>query len=185
MIANPWPKLVLLLIAAVASGVLVIRSGEQESDRKQRPELGVGYSMKQAELIRTGESGQVLYRVQTNQAKQVAENGIIELDVVRIKYDPPTEIPWDLHADTGHILPGGNIIKLTGNVIAKTRGEMQAPTRISTDYLELNTETYIANTDRDVVIDYTNNTLFAKGLRAYLKEERLQLISDVNGQFIP
>ncbi|MDP7661223.1 MAG: LPS export ABC transporter periplasmic protein LptC, partial [Gammaproteobacteria bacterium] len=107
------------------------------------------------------------------------------LDVVRINYDPLIEIPWDLRADTGHILPDRNIIRLTGNVIIRTRGEMQAPTRISTDYLELNTETYIANTDRDVVIDHTNNTLFAKGLRAHLKEERLQLLSDVNGQFIP
>lgn len=185
MNTSRWPTLALLLIAAVASGVLVLRSGEKDPGRKPGPELGIGYYMTQAELIRTGENGQVLYRLRTNKATQIAEDGIIELDVVQVSYDPLTEVPWDLRADTGHILPDRNIMQLTGDVIARTRGEIQAPTRISTDYLELDTNTYIANTDTDVTIDYTNNKIYATGLRAYLKEERLQLISNVNGQFIP
>ena len=180
-----WPTLVLLLIAAVASGVLVLRNSPQDSGRKPGFELGIGYYMKQAELVRTGETGQVLYRVQTDEATQIDEDGIIEMDLVRVSYEPLTEVPWDLRADKGHILPDRNIIQLTGDVVAKTRGETQAPIRISTDFLELDTDTYIANTDRDVAIDYTNNRIFATGLRAYLKEERLQLISKVNGLFIP
>ena len=102
-----------------------------------------------------------------------------------VSYDPLTEVPWDLRADTGYILPDRNIIQLAGDVVASTRGDTQAPVRINTDYLELDTETYIANTDREVTIDYSNNKVFATGLRAYLKEERLQLVSNVNGKFIP
>lgn len=185
MNASRWPTLALLLIAAVASGVLVLRSGEDNPGPEPEPEFGIGYYMNQVELIRTGENGQVLYQLQTDKATQIVEGGIIELDVVRVSYDPLTEVPWDLRADTGHILPDRNIIQLTGDVIAKTRGDIQAPIRISTDYLELNTDTYIANTDRDVAIDYTNNRIFATGLRAYLKEERLQLNSNVHGLFFP
>ena len=91
----------------------------------------------------------------------------------------------DLQADKGQILPDRNIIQLSGDVIAETRGETQAPVRIRTDFLKLNTDTYIADTDREVTIDYTNNQIFATGLRAFLKEERLQLVSNVNGTFIP
>ena len=110
---------------------------------------------------------------------------MIELDVVRITEAPLTEVPGDLRADKGHILADRNIIQLTGNVVARTRGDIQTPISISTEYLELNTDTYVANTDRDVVIEYTNNKILATGLRAWLKEERLQLISNVNGHFIP
>ncbi len=185
MDTNRWPRLVLLLIAAVASGVLLVRSNEEAPTIKRKPELGIGYYMQQAELTRTGETGQVLYKVQTDRATQITDDGIIELDGVQVSYDPLAEVPWDMRADKGYLLSEQNIIQLSGDVIAETRGEPQAPVRISTDYLEMNTETYIADTDRDVAIDYTNNKIFATGLRVFLKEERLQLISDVNGLFIP
>ena len=50
---------------------------------------------------------------------------------------------------------------------------------------ELDTETYIANTPRKVTIDYLQHRVFATGMRAYFKEDRLQLLSDVNGKFLP
>lgn len=185
MNTSRWPTLILLLIAAVASGMLVLKNEKDDSDRAPKPELGIGYYMKQAELIRIDENGRVLYRVLTNEATQTTRNGIIELDLVEVSYDPLTEVPWDLRANKGQILPDRNIIQLTGDVVAKTRGEIQAPVRIRTDFLELDTDSYIADTDREVTIDYTNNKIFATGLRAFLKEERLQLVANVNGLFIP
>ena len=182
---NRLPTLILLLVAAVASGVLVLRSGSEDPRPDPKPELGVGYYMNQAELFRTGETGQILYRVQTDKATQISEDDIVELDGVRISYEPPNEVPWDLHADRGHILPDRNIIQLMGNIVANTREDIQEQIRINTEYLELDTELHTANTDTDVAVDYTNNKLFATGLRANLKDEKLQLISDVNGHFIP
>ncbi len=185
MSSSRWPTLVLLLFAAVASGVLVLRSDGTDVKPEQEPELGVGYYMNQAELVRTGETGLILYRVQTNKATQFTDDETVELDVVRVSYEPPDEMSWDLRADKGHILPDRNIIQLTGNVVANTREDIQEQIKISTEYLELDTESHTANTDMDVDVDYTNNKVFATGLRANLKEEKLQLISDVNGHFIP
>jgi lipopolysaccharide export system protein LptC len=185
MNAGRWPTLVLLLLAAVASGMLLLRNNDETPKQKRKPELGIGYYMKQAELIRIGATGQILYRVETDEATQLTTDGIVELNRVQVSYDPLTEVPWDLRANKGYILPESNIIQLTGDVVAETRGEKQAPLKINTDYLELNTDTYIADTDRDVSINYTNNQVLATGLRVHLKEERLQLISNVNGKFIP
>jgi len=176
---------VLLLIAAVASGVLVVRSGGEDPKPKSEPELGLGYYMNQAELVRTGENGQVLYRVQTSKATQIAENEIVELDVVKVSYEPEAEVPWNLYADKGHILPDRNIIQLTGNVVATSQEDIQTQIKINTEYLELDTKTHVANTDRDVGVSQMNNTVFATGLRVNFKEESLQLISDVNGHFTP
>jgi LPS export ABC transporter protein LptC len=56
---------------------------------------------------------------------------------------------------------------------------------IRTDYLELDPDTYIATTNRHVVIQRARDTLHARGMRVYLKQDRLQLDSEVRGYFLP
>ena len=104
---------------------------------------------------------------------------------VHVIYEPEAGIPWDLRADTGTIPPSANIIQLTGNVVAATQDDDKSSMTIRTSYLELDTETYIANTSRKVTVDYSQHTVFATGMRAYFKEDRLELISDVDGKFLP
>ncbi len=179
-----WIQLSLLLIAAVASGLLLLRNTEAP-EKPSTARLGIGYYMTDAELIVTGEDGQTRYRVRTNSAVQDRKAGTIDLDRVYLEYDPLSSVPWDLRANTGHIPPDRNIIQLQGDVVAETKDEEDTPVTIRTEFLELDTETYIAETDRRVAIDYATNRVFATGMRAYLKEDRLQLLADVNGNFNP
>jgi len=185
MAVGRYRTLGLLLIAAIASGMLVLSTDTKEEDRTERPRLGLGYYMNDAELVGTGPDGRTLYRVKTNSATQLPDQDVIELDSVRVNYDPATEIPWTLRAKKGQILSDRNIIQLTGDVIAATQNEAEEQVLITTEYLELNTETYIADTDKDVTIEYTNNQVDATGMRAFLKEDRVQLLSNVNGSFNP
>lgn len=179
-----WIQLSLLFAAAVASGVLLMRNNEP-AEKPSAARLGIGYYMTDAELIVTGEDGQTRYRVRTDSAVQDRKAGTIDLDRVSVEYDPLSSVPWDLRANTGHIPPDRNIIQLRGDVVAETRDDQDTPIRIRTEFLELDTETYIAETDRRVAIDYATNRVFATGMRAYLKEDRLQLLADVNGNFNP
>lgn len=180
-----WVQLTLLLIAAVASGVLLMRNTSESPDRPSTARLGIGYYMTDAELLVTGEDGQTRYRVRTNSATQDKKAGTIELDKVYVEYDPLSSVPWELRANTGHIPPDRNIIELEGDVVAQTRDERDVPITIRTEFLELDTETYIAETEHRVAIDYATNRVFATGMRAYFKEDRLQLLADVNGNFKP
>jgi len=180
-----WTQLVLLLIAAVASGVLLMRNTDDADDQPSSGRLGLGYYMTAAELIVTGEDGQTRYRVRTENARQNTESDTIILDQVFVEYDPLSSIPWDLRANTGHIPPERNIIELSGDVVAETHDESATPITIRTDFLELDTDTYVAETEHRVTIDYATNSVSATGLRAYFKEDRLQLLADVNGSFTP
>ena len=180
-----WTQLVLLLIAAVASGVLLMRNTDDNDVGSSSGRLGLGYYMTAAELIVTGEDGQTRYRVRTENVQQNTETDMIELEKVHVEYDPLSSIPWDLRANTGHIPPERNIIELQGDVVAATHDENDTPITIRTDYLELDTDTYIAETDQRVTIDYATNSVSATGMRAFFKEDRLQLLADVNGSFTP
>jgi lipopolysaccharide export system protein LptC len=180
-----WPRLLLLLVAAVASVLLVIRNTDEQAQQPSRARLGIGYYMTDAELVVTGADGRTHYRVRTRSAVQDKDSGTITLDRVFVEYDPLSEVPWDLRADAGHIPPDRNIIELRGDVVAETKDDDDTPITIRTDILELDTETYIAQTDSEVAIRYAANQVFATGIRAYFKEDRLQLLADVNGKFHP
>lgn len=178
-------QLIGLLIAAVASGVLLLRNTQQTEEAPATPRLGIGYYMTDVELIVTGDDGRILYRIRTDNATQNVAAGTIALDRVRVDYDPLASIPWDLSAESGHITADRNIIQLAGNVVAQTRDERDTPVTIRTDFLKLDTETYIADTESKVAVDYGTNRVFATGLRAYFREDRLLLLADVNGHFDP
>jgi len=174
-----------LLLGAIGSGVVLLRNTAEDDGPESSPRLNIGYYMNDAQLIGTGDDGKILYRANAKAAAQNFDDDVINMEGVYVTYDPLAEIPWTLRANTGAIPPNGNIIQLTGNVIARARKEGGADMVIRTDYLELDTETYIANTSHKVAIDYSGNKVFATGMRAYFKEDRLQLISNVNGNFIP
>jgi LPS export ABC transporter protein LptC len=68
-------------------------------------------------------------------------------------------------------------------VVATARESGSPPLSIRTDYLELDPEAYVARTDRGVLVERARDTLRARGMRAYLKEDRLELETDVQGTF--
>ncbi|MFQ5633785.1 MAG: LPS export ABC transporter periplasmic protein LptC [Gammaproteobacteria bacterium] len=180
-----WFQIILLLVAAVASGVLLLRNTGEIPEKTSAARLGIGYYMTDAELIVTGQDGRARYRVQTDSALQNKRTGMIDLDKVYVEYEPASSIPWDLRADSGYIPPDRNVIELTGGVVVRTKDDENAPVTIRTEFLELDTDTYIAETEHEVAIDYATNTVFATGMRAFFKEDKLQLLAHVYGTFNP
>ena len=102
-----------------------------------------------------------------------------------LEYEPRAAVPWDLRADKGRMPPEGDILRLSGEVVAVTRADSGADARILTDYLEIDPRTFVAYTDRAVTIELAGDRIFATGMRVFLKEDRLQLIADVTGKFTP
>ncbi len=179
-------KMTLLLAAAAASWALLDRSG-----RKARPQpdesahLGVGYYATQARLSGTGEDGRLLYRVSAASVLQAPDDGSVDLREVVIDYEPGERSPWNLRAAAGKIRPGGKMIELSGNVVAETRTDDVTAATIRTDYLEFDTATDTATTDRDVTIDYAGGAVRGTGMRAKLADNQLELLSAVTGTYVP
>lgn len=181
-------SLLALLAGAVASGVLLFTTREDETAAPEEPRLGVGYYVSDARLTGTADDGSVLYRMTAASVIQAPADGSVNLQQVSVDYDPATEMPWDLSADSGRIPAGGKMIELTGNVVAATRNaenDANSPAAtIRTDYLEFDPATDIAATDRNVVIEYAGSTVHATGMRALLREDRLELLGNVTGQYV-
>jgi len=177
--------IMVLAAGAAATTAFVVSLDEPDQSTESGPRLGIGYYMKDAALTGTAEDGRILYRLETREIRQTLGDGTVEMAGVEIRYEPGAQVPWDLSAETGRIPNGGKMIELSGDVVAVTREDGGEPAVIRTDYLQLDAASYVAYTEHKVTIDYGDNRLFATGMRAFLKEDRLQLISNVNGKFLP
>jgi LPS export ABC transporter protein LptC len=145
-----------------------------------------GYYIKNAVLTDYDASGAPSIRVEAERIDQVAHGNEVQLYNVRVNYDAPNGQTWILLGDTAHVLPGGKIIDVAGNV--RLQGESpgtEGTAVIHTDLLSYNVGEAIASTKSDVRIDYAGHTLTARGLYANLKERTIRLESKVNGRFLP
>jgi LPS export ABC transporter protein LptC len=187
----------MLLGAAVLTSMLVYLGPSSEVAQPVTARRGLGYYVKDARLTGTGPDGRILYRVTATAAEQTLTDGTITMQNVAVAYEPAAEVPWKLKADRGQIPPDRNIIELEGDVVATAEvavvksaaapkgGTSTAPLLIRTDYLELDPEAYIASTERMVAVERSRDTLLARGMRVYLKQDRLQFQSEVRGRFLP
>ena len=182
--------LTILLIAAIASSVIFMLAPGRQPLPQTKLRSEQGYYVRDSTLTGTGADGRILYRITTRAARQNLDDGTISMQDVALSYAPAAQIPWDMRATRGQILPDSNIIQLSGDVLvtsmataATNRG--QSPLTIRTDYLELDPDTYIATTNRRVVMERSRDTLHARGMRVYLKQDRLQLDAEVRGIFLP
>jgi len=185
---TPEPRailsLVMLLIGAVVSGFIVSDTWKEDS-KPARAELSLAYYLDRAELTGTGPDGKMLFQIWARRATQSLSDSSIEMDEVRMVYGPPTALPWEIHADAGRIPADTSIIELTGNVVATSTTDGKSSTVIKTQRLDVNPATRQANTTSKVTIEFDGRTVNAIGMRANFETNELQLLSNVNGKFLP
>lgn len=144
-----------------------------------------GYYIKAARILGTGTDGSFLYEIEAARAEQKSDDRI-EFSDVHIRYSPESDVPWSVEADTATLYPNTQIVLLQGHVRAvSARGFAGNDTEIRTNMLELNPDTYLAETNERVQIRIGARSLTATGMLASLNDNRLELKSNVSGKFAP
>lgn len=175
----------LLTAGALASWYLARQNNADDAAPVELDSPQRGYYLKSARILGTGSDGGLLYEIQAKHAEQRGDDEIAFTDVL-INYSPASEVPWIVNADAALISQGERRVRLSGHVRAlSSEGFSGSDTEIRTEYLELDPELYVAETDQRVQIRIGARSLTATGMLASLKENRLQLISNVNGKFVP
>ena len=144
-----------------------------------------GYYLKSARILGTGGDGSPLYEIRAERAEQQADDRIA-FTGVHVRYSPDSDIPWTVDADTAMIYPNEERVLLRGHVRAfSSQGLSGNDTEIRTQYLELDPANYVAETDARVQIRIGARSLTATGMAASLRDNRLELKSNVSGKFVP
>ncbi len=144
-----------------------------------------GYYLKSARILGTGENGKLLYEIEAEHAEQQVDKRI-EFTDVNIRYSPESEIPWIVAADAATLSENSPRITLRGHVRATSQSASGGDeTEIRTQYLELDPERFLAETDQRVQIRIGARSLTATGMLASLNDDKIELKSNVRGKIAP
>jgi LPS export ABC transporter protein LptC len=177
--------LAFLTAAAIGSWYLSRKHAGATDDAPPRDYDRRGYYLKAARILGTGPDGDLLYEIQAEHAEQQSDDRI-QFSDVHIRYSPESDVPWTVDADTATLFPNQQRVLLEGHVRAiSSEGFSGNPTEIRTQVLQLDPESYLAQTDERVQIRIGARSLTATGMLASLNENRLELKSNVSGKFLP
>ena len=178
-------KILLLVVLAAGSSFMYFFSTKSNDNLDQFSPTRVEYIIKNAKLYGTNIEGNFLYKILAEKAQASNTDRQIYLDRVLIDYESSQNIDWRITSDKGQLLPNSNVLALSENVTVQSLSNENSGTTISTNYLEINPNTYTIATNRDVLIEFDNNTIEAKGLTAQLKDNRLKFNSNINASIHP
>ncbi|MBU2678258.1 MAG: LPS export ABC transporter periplasmic protein LptC [Gammaproteobacteria bacterium] len=177
--------LVVLTAGALGSWYLARMHTAADSDVLPYEPAHRGYYLKSARILGTGEDGHLLYEIEADRAEQQTDKRI-EFSGVRVRYSPGSNIPWTVNADAATLREGSPRITLRGHVRATSNSESaDNETEIRTQYLELDPERFVAETDQRVQIRIGARSLTATGMLASLNDDRIELKSNVRGKIAP
>jgi lipopolysaccharide export system protein LptC len=174
-----------LTAGAIASWYLARSDRSDDIDAPAFDATHRGYYLKSARILGTGPDGQLLYELQAGQAEQLDDERVSFTDV-RLNYSPQSEVPWTVNADSAMIHQEQQLVLLRGHVRAiSSEGFSGKDTEIRTQYLEIDPENFVAETDERVQLRIGARSLTATGMLASLKENQVELKSNVSGKFAP
>jgi LPS export ABC transporter protein LptC len=178
----------IIAVAALAISTWILSSPGHRPSAQNSGALAdlPGYYLKNATLIDYDLTGAPSIRIEAERIDQIAHGNEVQLYNVRVNYDAPSGLTWIMVGDTAHVLPGGKIVDISGNVRLQEEGAASDATAIiHTDTMRYDVSDSVASTKSDVRIDFGEHTLTARGLVANLKERTVRLESKVNGRFHP
>ena len=182
---NNVAKIILLVVLASGSSFMYFFSAKSNDNLEVLDPTRVEYIVKDAKVFGTNAEGKFLYKIVAKKAQANNTDRQIYLDQVFLDYDGDQNVDWRITSDKGQLLSNSNVLALSGNVIVQSLSNENNMTTISTNYLEINPNTYTIATNRDVLIESYNNKIEAKGLTAQLKDNRLNFNSNINASIQP
>ena len=177
--------IVVLTAAALGSWYLSRMYTDTEIVEPLDNTVSDGFYLRTAQILGTDGAGNLLYEIEADYARQ-QENSNIELQNVRIRYSDNVQVPWTIDADRAMITNEQDLLRLSGHVTAFSyEGFSGEITEIRASILDIDPKTYRAETDGSVQLRIGSRSLTATGMLALLQENRLELKSNVSGNFIP
>ena len=132
-------------------------------------------------LTVTNESGKTSYTLKADRLEHYndRDNSTIINPIINI---PQLDNHWRIRSDFGEIDGDQVIIKLSDNVILTQLGTNDT-FEIQTEYITINTQSQIIESDQTVKIQNGSLKLISKGMRLNNLNKQLSLLSNVNGTY--
>ena len=186
MLSKIHLPVILLLIALVLAAVGYWNIRPESFMQQPRPasaeESPIDFYVINARTVQYQPDGKRNYQLTAEKMEHLKASDISLLTRPDLKSYRGTELPWHVTSERGEVGPAGEEVELIDNVrIARTDAEGR-PTIITTTRMTVLPEKDYAETRQPVRIVAANGVTTATGMKAYLNEGRMLLLSNVRGQ---
>lgn len=182
---GPLVTLLLALAAALTGWVLYQAQRSLEAPAPAAPHEP-DYRLSGFTLRVLGPDGAVRYRLQGPALVHYPDPDRSDLTAPRLRWYPrPGAIPWKVHAQRGQVLAAGEEVRLLGTVdIDRAAEGSRRAVTIQTRDLQVWPHRDLAETAQEVTVRSAGATISGVGMRAYLKNGRVLLLSRVRGTYV-
>lgn len=126
--------------------------------------------------------GALRYEMTTTKLEHVQASDVTLLTTPDLQMYRGTEYPWHVQSDRGEVGPKGKQVELIDNVRVARTDAKERPVILTTSRLTVFPDQEYAQTEQDVRIEAANGVTTATGMKAYLNDSRMHLLSNVRGQ---
>ncbi len=167
--------LLLIFITTWESGQPPIPGLSPDEEEQEAPDSYIDG----AESQHFDEAGKLVYKLDATRAEHLPNSDLTYLTKPHISYYKTTP-PWYASSQRGTILPDGDTINLSDNVVLQRE---ERETQLHTSYLTLLANAKIAKTDRAVKLQSIDGETNAVGMQVFLETDRFKLHADVVGRY--
>ncbi|TIH07593.1 LPS export ABC transporter periplasmic protein LptC [Pseudomonas leptonychotis] len=126
--------------------------------------------------------GKLHYELTADKVEHIKASDITLMTEPNMNLFRGTELPWKIRSERGEVSPGGTEVELIEQVRVERTDAKGRPTILTTSRLTVFPEKEYAQTQQAVRIDAANGVTTAKGMKAYMNDGRMLLLSNVRGQ---
>lgn len=126
--------------------------------------------------------GTLHYEMQANKVEHIQASDITLMSSPRVALYRGEELPWHIRSERGEVAPAGKEVELIDQVRIERTDAKGRPTILTTSRLTVFPEKEYAQTQQAVRIEAANGVTTAQGMKAYLNDGRMLLLSNVRGQ---
>lgn len=146
-------------------------------------ENAIDYYATNAHSVQFLPDGKLQYEMTADKVEHLKASEITLLTKPDLQLYRGTTYPWHVQSDKGEVNPDGSEVELIDSVRVARTDEKNRTTIITTTRMTVFPQKQYAQTEQAVKIDGAGGVTTGKGMKAYLKDGRMDLLSNVRGQY--
>ena len=175
-----WMPAAVLVVLAVASSLWLAELGDPQGEVKRFTGRAPDLTMREFEVTSMGEDGNPLRRLSAAYMAHFSDTDTKELTQPHLVIYREGGEPWNIASERGWVSADNDVLMLLGQVnIWRESPDGKREITIETEDLRVLPREDYAETELPVRISTPESFTRGTGMRAYLRESRVQLLSKV------
>lgn len=173
----------ILLVAAVVTGWSAWRQ-RADTETASTARARADYVLHDLELVALDKQGREAFTLRAPRLARDPESKTLSLQTPLFLIPDDDGNRWKMQSKTGWVSADNSEVRLRGDVLAHSPpGE--SPTTLKTEQLNVFPDRELATSAVVVAVKAPGYTMRGTGMRAHLAEERIELLSKIQGTYEP